>query len=220
MKVSFSFIVSFFILVNIHADPQIVNLRECLSSSVTTVNNVEDGASLYVASNDDPGMLNNIQVITGGQTYKISDLAVVNPDGTPQKITVNGGVQISTTNADGVTYTLTGFIYITTTQQAQDQTFGVYVITGNHHVDLTGQSTTVILNTQLKVSTDDEDQPQKTTYVQNLMVPDGKNFCNFHWGIPAAVGWMDDFNTFFMNPFMWNTTDNSGNPENAGMYVL
>lgn len=185
--------------ISAYADPQILYLTQYLNGTVYSVSNVEDGANLYVASNDSPASLNNIQVTTGGMTYRLSDLAPINPDGTPQKVTIRGGLQITSTNDDQTTHALSGYLYITTAQQAQDPGFTVYVITGTHHI--TSSATTVILNTQLKVITDDTDQPPKSTMVTNMMIPDANQTCTFHWGIPPAVNSQDDTNRFFMNPF-------------------
>ncbi|EGT53798.1 hypothetical protein CAEBREN_01203 [Caenorhabditis brenneri] len=214
MKFFATSLILFSTLVSIRADPQILNLREYLNGTIATVNNVEDGASLYVASNDSPDSLNNIQITTGGNTYRLSDLAAVNPDGKPNKVVINGGLTITTTNPNTVTYALSGCIYITTAAQTNDPAFQVFVITGSHHVDLTGFSTTVVLNTQLKVQTDDADQPQKSTYVQNLVVPDTHISVAFQWGIPAANWKQITNNQFFMNPFSFKTVDNSGNVVN------
>lgn len=58
---------------------------------------------------------------------------------------------------------------MTTAQQAQDPLFKVLVVTGAHTLNANGvQATTVILNTELEVRTDDADQPTKSSYVSNL----------------------------------------------------
>lgn len=50
-------------------DPQVLNLRDYKSGSVATINNVEDGANLYLASKDDNVLLKNVQIETGGMKY-------------------------------------------------------------------------------------------------------------------------------------------------------
>lgn len=175
----------------------ILDLKSYKNGTVYQVANLEDSANLYVASDDDPSNLRLIQIITGGNTYSLADLV-----STPQKITISGGLTITSTNPDAVTYALTGYIYVTTAQQAQDPLFKVLVVTGAHTLNANGvQATTVILNTELEVRTDDADQPTKSSYVSNLKMTSNENL-KFHWGIPAA-NWKQGTtnNTFFMNPY-------------------
>ncbi|CAP32344.2 Protein CBG13564 [Caenorhabditis briggsae] len=202
------FLFSATIVSNVAADPVVLILKDYTNGTNYQVNNVEEGGSLYVASNDAVASLNNIQLVTGGKPYLLSDLAAVQPDGIPQKITISGGLTITTTNTDSATNALTGYLYVTTAQQAQDPSFGVYVITGTHNIVLSGaQATTVILNTELVTPPDDVDRSEKTTYVSDLKMDIDKTVI-FQWGIPGKQA---TNNQFFRNPFNYNNYDSNGN---------
>ncbi|ULT98180.1 hypothetical protein L3Y34_005769 [Caenorhabditis briggsae] len=202
------FLFSATIVSNVAADPVVLILKDYTNGTNYQINNVEEGGSLYVASNDAVASLNNIQLVTGGKPYLLSDLAAVQPDGIPQKITISGGLTITTTNTDSATNALTGYLYVTTAQQAQDPSFGVYVITGTHNIVLSGaQATTVILNTELVTPPDDVDRSEKTTYVSDLKMDLAKTVI-FQWGIPGKQA---TNNQFFRNPFNYNNYDSNGN---------
>ncbi|CAI2351579.1 unnamed protein product [Caenorhabditis sp. 36 PRJEB53466] len=184
----------------VYSDSQILILKNYLNGTTTSVSNAEDGASLYVASNDKADYLKNIAVNTGGVTYLLSDLAQPNSDGTSKKTPISGGLTITTTNPNTVTYTLTGYLYLTTAQQAQDSSFSVYAITGNHHISTTGtRSTVVILNTQLQATSGDADQPQKSSYVSEIQ-QDANSTLYFQWGVPPVNYTNTVNNKFFENP--------------------
>ncbi|CAO4375964.1 unnamed protein product [Caenorhabditis nigoni] len=197
----------------VFADPAVLILKDYQNGTNYQINNVEEGGNLYVASNDAVASLNNIQLTTGGKTYLLSDLAAVQPDGIPSKITIAGGLTVTTTNTDSATNVLTGYLYITTAQQAQDPSFGVYVITGTHNIALSGaQATTVILNTELVTPPDDVDRSEKTTYVSDLTMGTTQSVI-FQWGIPGSKQATN--NQFFKNPFSYNNYDSNGNVLNT-----
>ncbi|CCD69505.1 CUB_2 domain-containing protein [Caenorhabditis elegans] len=143
--------------------------------------------------------------------YTLDQLNVYNPDGKAKSISIIHGLTISTSNTNSDTTGLTGCLYLTTKNQANDPSFSVYVIKQAQTVSTTQpNSTVVILNTELNPDISNYDQPLKTSYVTNInQSPDSDLF--FQWDIPAS-GWTqkDVTNQFFENPiiletFDWNT---------------
>uniref|UniRef100_A0A8R1DH08 Uncharacterized protein n=1 Tax=Caenorhabditis japonica TaxID=281687 RepID=A0A8R1DH08_CAEJA len=193
----------------ISASPLILHLKDYKNGTIYNVAGVEDGANLYLASNDNSDHFRNIQITTGGANHSLTDLTGINSDGTPKKLSVSGGLSISTTNENSITNELTGYIYVTTVQQAQDPLFSVYVITGTHNITINGvQTTTVILNTEFRSSSGDADQPEKNTYVKDILQNSDSNIY-FQWGIPSDTYKSDTKNKFFENPINLPNKDNT-----------
>lgn len=69
MRFCFYFALFSCLVINILADPMILDLKSYKNGTVYQVANLEDSANLYVASDDDPSNLRLIQIITGGNTY-------------------------------------------------------------------------------------------------------------------------------------------------------
>ncbi|CAL2042155.1 unnamed protein product [Caenorhabditis brenneri] len=179
--------------------PTIATTTRFTSFANSVLNNVESGARLYVASNDNNQYLKNITVASGATSITLDKLSELNDDGTPKSIQINGNVVVSTSNNDSTTGRLSGYLYITTKLQADDPRFSVFVIkTANVISSTVTNSTTVILNTALRGGIDG-DQPSKTSYVTNIEQPTEAKI-RFHWGIPQADWNNNTNNTFFRNP--------------------
>ncbi|CCD69508.2 CUB_2 domain-containing protein [Caenorhabditis elegans] len=192
----FSFLAIFYISLS-NCDPQILRLK----SIPSPIPNVEEGAKLYLASNDDNGLLKNIQVQTAGGSFTLDQINVNTANGNAKSIVIDGGLVISTSNSNADTSGLTGFLYLTTKKQADDPAFSVYVIKQAQTVSTTQpNSTVVILNTELDNDALVFDQPFKSSYVTNINQSPGSNLF-FHWGFPS-FNWNQTqiTNQFFENP--------------------
>ncbi|CAI2351582.1 unnamed protein product [Caenorhabditis sp. 36 PRJEB53466] len=149
------------------------------------MNRLRTGANLYLASNDGSKYLKNIQITTGTSTYRLDELSA---------------------NSAATTSLITGFLYVTTNSQANDNSFSVIVVNGQQPLSRVGEkSTTVVLNTQ----TDDDfqpfDDPDKSTYVTDIEQLASTNL-NFHYGVPGE-DWNDETtNQFFEKPQIINKT--------------
>ncbi|EFO97107.1 hypothetical protein CRE_30478 [Caenorhabditis remanei] len=194
------FLLLFLILV-VSADPQTFYLKNH-HSRTPPVYDVESGANLYLASNDDWMYLKNITFKTGNNTYTLEKLLVPNDDGSAASIPVAGDFSIYNTNNETVTRRLTGFFYITTALQTQDPTFHVFVLQTTQSVRVTGiSSTVVILNTGL-INFTDYTEPTMTSYVTNINQSPNTNLY-FHWGMPYDDWKSQTNNTFFQNPIVY-----------------
>ncbi|KAF1759879.1 hypothetical protein GCK72_016346 [Caenorhabditis remanei] len=182
-----------------YSEPHIFYLNKYPSGVTYAFDAVEDGANLYLASNDDNKVLMNIKITTGGKSFSLDQLNDFNDDGSPKSIKISGGLDLSTTNIDSVTNKLTGYLHVTTRRQADDSNFHVYVIKTQHFISASSmKSTVVILNTQYLTCLD-TNQPLKNSYVTQMDHSSNTNLY-FQWGIPAA-NWTDvTNNVFFSNP--------------------
>ncbi|CAP38618.2 Protein CBG21949 [Caenorhabditis briggsae] len=194
--------------VSVTCDPFLIPLKGKEGPGIYTIYNVEGGGKLYLASNDANESLNKITLVTGtvnitlDQLYDFSD--------TPKFITVSDKVVLSNQNLDDVTDALTGYLYITTKQQADDPNFSVAVIKTNHTIVTTNaNSTVVILNTALISDSDEIDKPLKTSRVTNINQSANTEF-DFHWGIPAKNWTTITKNRFFENPILAANCYNNG----------
>ncbi|UMM16033.1 hypothetical protein L5515_013217 [Caenorhabditis briggsae] len=149
--------------VSVTCDPFLIPLKGKEGPGIYTIYNVEGGGKLYLASNDANESLNKITLVTGTVNITLDQLNDFSD--TPKFITVSDKVVLSNQNLDDVTDALTGYLYITTKQQADDPNFSVAVIKTNHTIVTTNtNSTVVILNTALISDSDEIDKPLKTSF--------------------------------------------------------
>ncbi|CAO4369259.1 unnamed protein product [Caenorhabditis nigoni] len=189
------------------ADPQIIGLsRQSVANSPNNVN-VEVGGNLYLASNDDSAQLQKITITTGTTTLSLDQLS----DGKSLKILSNQ-LTIQSNLLDATATKLTGYLYVTTAIQANDNTFDVKVVNGPQALNQNGDSTTtVILNTQYKDDFPSYFAPEKTTYVTEVQ-QFRSNPINFHYGIPGDNWKTFTDNQFFENPQPFDFFDDHGRP--------
>ncbi|KAF1753742.1 hypothetical protein GCK72_020299 [Caenorhabditis remanei] len=194
----FQFLSSLFKSVDSPPVLPIVPINKCPSGVKTKFDNVEKGSRLYLASNDGIDLLKNIEIRSGKTRITLDEICDLNKDGTPKYVTLEGELTIKTSNSSYKTKELTGFLYVTTRQQAEDPTFIVHIIKDNATIKTTSSKTTVvILNTQLLNSNSKNDKtPSKSSYVTDIH-QSSKDNLHFHWGVPSA-SWIDDTgNQFF-----------------------
>ncbi|CCD70981.1 CUB_2 domain-containing protein [Caenorhabditis elegans] len=189
------------LIISVLADPKVVSLSQTNSHGSLTFT-VESGGQIYLASGDDNQLLKNIQLTTGSTTIPLDQLNVFNNDGTPKFITATGSVILTTSNNATTSAGLSGYIYVTTYQQAQDPTFSVCVLKTTQSIrKTTMKSTVVVLNTILKQNSVDYTMPRMTSYVTKINSSPNTNL-KFHWDIPALSGEDGTKNVFFQNPIV------------------
>ncbi|ULU04017.1 hypothetical protein L3Y34_017068 [Caenorhabditis briggsae] len=194
--------------VSVTCDPFLIPLKGKEGPGIYTIYNVEGGGKLYLASNDANESLNKITLVTGTVNITLDQLNDFSD--TPKFITVSDKVVLSNQNLDDVTDALTGYLYITTKQQADDPNFSVAVIKTNHTIVTTDtNSTVVILNTALISDSDEIDKPLKTSRVTDIKQSANAEF-DFHWGIPANNWTTITKNRFFENPILAANCYNNG----------
>ncbi|ULU04019.1 hypothetical protein L3Y34_017069 [Caenorhabditis briggsae] len=183
--------------VTVTCNPFIIPLR---GLETFTTYDAESGSKLYLASNDANESLKKITLVTGTVNITLDQLNDFSD--TPKFIKVSDRVVLSNQNSVAVNDALTGYLYITTKQQADDPNFSVAVIKTNHTIVTTDtNSTVVILNTALISDSDEIDKPLKTSRVTDIKQSANAEF-DFHWGIPANNWTKVVRNKFFENPFI------------------
>ncbi|CAO4376715.1 unnamed protein product [Caenorhabditis nigoni] len=189
-----------FLAVSVKSDPHILPLSKFSSSLSSSINGVEGGAKLYLASSDDNSVLKNIIITTGATSVTLDKLNDFNDDGTPKSLLIAGDLRVDTSNNDTIMATMTGNLYVTSKAQADDPNFSVYVIKDQHTISTNAmKSTVVILNTWLGDVSADLDKPLRTSYVTGINQSPNTNLY-FQWGIPPTDWYEYTNNTFFRNP--------------------
>ncbi|CAL2042157.1 unnamed protein product [Caenorhabditis brenneri] len=198
-----------------NCDPNIFQLNKYSTGSTVTFDYVEHGAKLYLASNDDNSFLKNIEIISGGTITTLDTINGYTAGYTPMSLTITGGLSLRTTNNDTITNVLTGYLYVTTKEQADDPSFAVYVLKNRQAITTPDKkSTVVILNTELVTDSTDIDKPLKTSYVTAINQSPDTNM-RFHWGFPAANWTNVTINQFFENPLYIDNYDFDGKLYNS-----
>ncbi|CDH93015.1 uncharacterized protein CELE_C34H4.3 [Caenorhabditis elegans] len=154
-----------FLICSVYADPRIIWLYNYDSGSTQNIVPVENGAKLHVASNDNVTLLQNIKIDAGLGAVSLDQVRSI------ADFKVSSNQLIITSTLDPPTSaTLTGFIYVTTAAQANDNTFSVTTVDDLKTLSITsGKSTSVVLNTQFTTThIRPFNAPDKTTYVTNV----------------------------------------------------
>ncbi|CAI5447844.1 unnamed protein product [Caenorhabditis angaria] len=157
------------------ADPQILYLKTFPLGSTTNIT-TENGSNLYLASRDLLTDLQNITLTIDGQNYSLDTLRdVASDDGSQYSMKLGSYFTISTNSVN--TTHFSGYLYVSTAQQAADPNFSVYVIASEVNITKTysGFSTTVILNTNFGV-TPFWYSPFKTSLVSNIVQDPSSKF--------------------------------------------
>uniref|UniRef100_A0A1I7TPY6 Secreted protein n=1 Tax=Caenorhabditis tropicalis TaxID=1561998 RepID=A0A1I7TPY6_9PELO len=209
----FFFLSTLFILG--YGDPYISRLSQFKRGETATFDAAETGAKLYVASSDDNDYLKNIVIVSGATTTTLDTLNGYITGNTPKSLTITAGMSLRTSNSDTVTNVLTGYIYITTSEQANDPLFSVLVLKNKQAVStINGNSTVVVLNTELVTDSSDIDKPSKTSYVSDINQSADTDM-NFHWGIPPSNWTKVTENQFFENPLYFKNFDENSQTWNS-----
>ncbi|CDH93016.1 IgGFc_binding domain-containing protein [Caenorhabditis elegans] len=197
-----------FLICSVYADPRIIWLYNYDSGSTQNIVPVENGAKLHVASNDNVTLLQNIKIDAGLGAVSLDQVRSI------ADFKVSSNQLIITSTLDPPTSaTLTGFIYVTTAAQANDNTFSVTTVDDLKTLSITsGKSTSVVLNTQFTTThIRPFNAPDKTTYVTNVQ-QFGSTSLNFHYGYPNDT--VITTNQFFENPQYIDNYDDNGEVAN------
>lgn len=198
----------------VSSDPQAIFLNQYSSQSAANNVGVEAGGNLYLASNDDVANLLKIRITTGTSSFTLDQLM----NGQSVKMqTAQLTIQSSIDQATAAT--LTGFLYVTTAVQANDNKFTVTVVNGPQAINrVDDKSTTVILNVGFKTTHFPPfDAPLRTTWVTDVNQFGGTPL-NFHHGLPGVNYTFETSNQFFENPQFYDNYDDNFNYYQTKMF--
>ncbi|CAI5447845.1 unnamed protein product [Caenorhabditis angaria] len=202
------------------ADPQILYLTQFTIANGQSTFAYEKGSNLYLSSSDSTDVLKNIILTIDGQIIPLDTLRdVTRDDGSQLPLKLGDSLTISTTNSNDITSKLTGFIYVSTAKQANDENFSVYVIQNNIKIMKTsGQSTSVILNTAYGV-TQHSNTPFRTSLVKKIE-QDHSAKLRIYSDIPYDNYTYDDtpWKSLFYNPIVFESLNENGIMEDTEMF--
>ncbi|CAD6192667.1 unnamed protein product [Caenorhabditis auriculariae] len=178
----------------------ILRLSSFSSEFQSSVNNVEDGAFLFVSSSDDPTYLKNIQIVTAGSTFNALDISnrfFSGSSGRKIGLKVTGGVFITTSNNNTITKKLFGQLYVTTAAQAQDSNFQVYDVVARETITPTDNLSKTYVLFNVHNRSVDGSYPYYSGIISNLK-QDPTSTLVMSTGIPGQQ--LRNVTKFFANP--------------------